>query len=635
MASSPQEAAKSLMKNTQFLQLFQKVLSGNGSKEDQDYFASMPKEGDPKREEWLRQLQQKLHKETMQEAKKELEQVHSDSNGQWMYVLPNPGFCIKCRAAGGSKIFINIAHHSRIGEPVPMEHGKSEGGEQETRFRVPLSCGQARPEKDKSGKPCKVYDVIVNTLTMTRCTEEHEFRRFVAALCMQWIQQKYEPTLNIDEFGNLNFKVKGVMEPQRIRLSTVPKEANALQNEIKLPATTKSPSAPSLPSGVSGTGKLIEELRDIGENKLEGTEVEKKVFLTSETLNCGDSTSFGSTSLASASGSAGKVPRVLCIQKDSQYDWTTHAKPALNPLFKEAVPARYMLQLYIPTVQSIKEVSVVMTSKKLECYYVDQDPDGEEPFLTVVFDYPVNDDPEEAKFIRAKHILKLTARVVLPDETLEPRTKPARDAEEEEREEVRKRDEQRKEQYNMEKARADRLKEEEEIVMRTRRSMVENLAALQGGSIPPALKQNLDEMPQDHLSIMLCRLESGTQQGDQVDQLIQKLPQEVKDSICDYIRDKLSLEPRRKNELKMAPSSQRKDNIAPLPVNESKRLSSEAEGKIKENSIETTLQEVPEAIVEGINEEDGADLRTYNYAKRSEELFGIEFHNRYLFALDS
>lgn len=634
MTSSPQEAAKKLVENPQFLQLFQKVLSGNGSKEDQDYFASMPKEGDPKREEWLRQLQRKLHKETMQEAKKELEQVHSDSNGQWMYVLPKPGFCIKCRAGGGSKIFINIAHHSRIGEPIAMEPGKSEGGEQETRFRVPLSCGQARPEKDKSGKPCKVYDVIVNTLTMTRCTEEHEFRRFVAALCMQWIQQKYEPTLNIDEFGNLNFKVKGVMEPQRIRLSTTPKAQNAMQNEIKLPETAQCASTPSLPSGVSGTGKLIEELRDIGENKQERTEMEKKVFLASESPNCANNLSLGSASLARASGNAGKVPRVLCVQKDSQYNWSTHVKPALNPMFKEAVPARYMLQLYIPTVQSINEVSVVMTAKKLECFYCHQDPDDVEPFLTVIFDYPVNDDPEEAKFIRSKNILKLTVRVVLPDETLEPRTKPAKDAEEEEREENRKREEQQKEQYNIEKTRADRLKEEEEIVMRTRRSMVENLAALQGGSIPPALKENLDEMPKDHLSIMLCRLESGTQQGDQVDQLIQKLSQDVKDCICDYIREKLSLEPRRKNEMKMPPSSERNSKIIPSPVDDSRGPPSEAEGNIKEKTIDTTLQKVRETIVEE-NEEGDADLRTYNYAKRSEKLFGIEFHNRYLFALDS
>ena len=203
-------AAQQLLQNQKFVELFQRALGKAGKDGDNgvdNLLASMPKEDDPKREAWLRSLQARLQEETAKEAKKDLEQVHSDENGQWMFVLPEPGFCIKTNVAGGAKIFINVCQHVRIAEPVPMDAGPGSDGE--VRYRVPISCGQARPDKDKSGKPCKVYDVIVNPSTIQRCGEDNEFRRFVAALCMQWIKQKSEPTLNADEFRNLNFRHAG------------------------------------------------------------------------------------------------------------------------------------------------------------------------------------------------------------------------------------------------------------------------------------------------------------------------------------------------------------------------------------------------------------------------------------------
>eukprot|EP00796_Vickermania_ingenoplastis_P006138 gene6138-4418_t len=589
MSSDPQEAAQALLQNAQFLQMFEKVMGDSGSDKDKEFFKSMPKEGDPKRDEWLKELQERLHKETISQATKELEQVHTDSNGQWMYVLPQPGFCIKCKAAGGSKIFINIAQHDRIAEPTPMDAGRNEAGEEETRFRVPLSCGQARPDKDKSGKPCKVYDVIVNTGTMKRCSEDHEFRRFVAALCMQWIQQKYEPTMNIDEFGNLNFKAKGKLEPQRIRLSSTPKATNAMGDEIKLPTAPNAGSAPSQVGGTSGTGKLIEELELTDRSTLPNGE--KKVVLASE-----------ATAAAVPDGAAGNSPAVLEVTKEGSYDWSKHAKPTLNPLFREPVPALYHVKLYIPTVHTIKEVNVRMTPKRIECYYVDEEADTTEPFLSVVFDYPVSDELESAKFIRKKYLLKLSVRVELPDETQEPRTKPSRDAVEEEEEEKRKAEAERQKRFEEERLKAERIKKAEEDVMNERKSFVENLSALQAGDIPPAIKEDVDAMPKDQLPIMLQRLENGIRKNDSLDVMLEKLPSEVITCICDYIREKLSLEPKRK-------SKQVRFNDA----------------------VDATAVKKKETKPD----EESDDTRTYNYAKRAEKLFGIELRNRYVFALDS
>lgn len=591
MSSDPNEAAKALLANAQFLQMFEKAMGSEGD------LKGIPAEGDPKREEWLRSLQEKLYEQT----KKDLEEVHTDSNGQWMYILPEPGFCIKCRAAGGSKIFINIAQHSRIAEPAPMGCGKNESGEEETRFRVPLSCGQARPDKDKSGKPCKVYDVIVNTVTIEKCSKDSEFRRFVAALCMQWIQQKYEPTLNTDEFGNLNFKVKGKMEPQRIRLSSNTPSANAMGDEIKLPTSS---GGPSVPSSAGGTGKLIEELGQ-GDNSTLPNSEEKKVVLASE-----------ANELVSAPASS---PAVLKVEKEGAYDWSTHSQPTINPLFKEAVPCRYRIQLFIPTVQTIKEVNVHMTPKRIDCYYIDEDIDSAEAFLSVVFDYPVSEDLEEAKFVKSKSLLKLTARVLLPDETKAPKTKPSRDAMEEEKELELQEEERRAKAWEAEKAKADRIRQSEEEVMRERKAYVENLSALQSGDIPPSIKEDIDAMSKEQQLLMLQRLESGTRKGDSLDVMLDKLPAEVIGCICSYLRDKLSLEPLKpkkkvcfKNEAEVVEAAPK--NAEPLPISDKK----------------TTAN--PAAAAAPSDENDSS---VYNYAKRAEKLFGVEFHNRYLFALDS
>lgn len=588
MAADPQKAAETLLQNPQFMQLFEKVLSGDSEK-DGGLLAGMPKEGDPKREEWLKELQEKLHKESMKNMKAEMEQVQTDSSGQWMYVLPTAGFCIKCKAAGGAKIFINIAQHEKIAEPAPMPPEKNEAGEEETRFRVPLSCAAARPGKDKSGKPCKIYDVIVNPSTIARTTEDHEFRRFVAALCMQWIQQKYEPTLNVDEFGNLNFKVKGTLEPQRIRLSATPKAPNAMGDEIKLPSASAAGTAPSNVGGASGTGKLIEELSQVDKKSLPAAS-QNTVQLASEA--------------ADPSSSPPQKPKVLQVTKEGTYDWSKHARPTQNPLFKESVPAQYLVDLHIPTVQTIKEVNVHMTNKKIECYYVDEEIDTSEPFITVIFDYPVNSEPSEAKFMRKKSLLRLRVTVELHDETLPPQTKPSRDAMEEEDEEKRAREERRNAELKESKEKADRIRKADEQVMKERKEYVENLSALQSGDIPPVVKEDIDKMEKDQLLIMLARLENNVRKGDSLDVMLEKLPAEVLQGICGYIRDKLSLEPAKPKTREEAPPA------AAAP------------------SAAATTTKTAAA-------EEDDDSRTFNYAKRAMKLFGVEFQNRYLFALDS
>ncbi|ORC92027.1 PIH1 domain-containing protein 1 [Trypanosoma theileri] len=593
-------AGAALLQNPQFMELFQRALGG------EDKLKDIPPEGDPGREKWLRDLQKKLQEENMNSMKAKLEEVHSDENGQWMYILPEPGFCVKCTTAGGGKVFLNVCQHERIAEPIPMEDG--DDSSDEVKFKIPLSCGQARPDVDKSGKPCKVYDVIVNPSTILRCSKDHDFRCFVVSLCIHWIKQKCEPTLNTEEYRNMNFRVKGTLEPQRIRLSNLPKSTNAMGDEIRLPHNNNAASPLNTVGGRSGTGKLVEEITTPSQDsKTKTTTGTEAATATTTTTTSGNNT-------VPIQNDAVK-PHLVKLQGDGFYDWSKHAKPMLNPYFRESVPAFYLVEVCIPTVTTIAEVEVRLTPKLVELLYVDAE-DGV-PFLTVPLDYPIDDDAPNAKFIRKTGMLKMKLTVKLPDETCEPATKPDRDVTEIEEEENRIAREKREEELRKQQERVERIRKEEENVMQERQSYVKNLAAVQEGEMPPSLKEEMDKLPPEQLKMMLHRLESKIRKGDSIDDMLEKFPDSMIGAICRYIRGKLGLEQRPEKEEESVKKPQGETKVC--------ENNSAKKGEIKETTVATN------SATE--TTEDGERLE-YNFAKKSEKLFGVAFHNRYLFALD-
>lgn len=671
MTTDPKEAAQTLLQNSHFLELFQRTLTSSGGKDGgatlQEALRDMPAEGDPAREAWLRKLQETIHHEMLKEATTDLEQVHSDDKGQWMYVLPRPGFCIKCTTAGGGKVFINVSQHERIAEPMPLPSSSSkqstaaaasgaagstrgkpaeDGDEDEIQFRIPLSCGQARPEKDKAGRSCKVYDVIVNPATVDRCGREPDFRRFVAALCMQWIRQKSEPTLNAEEFRNLNFRVKGTLEPQRIRLSHTAPPANAMNDEIKLPITQATPTAPSPAGGVATSGKLIEEIRPT-EGSLTAPNGNKQSCAADAAHSTATATATSSsdaladtTETTTSAAATENTPRnTVSVVAEGSYDWSSHRQPTASPFFREAVPQSYAVVLHLPDVQTIREVDVRLSSRRLECYHVACDEDEKEeeaveqsgglcetPFVTVRFDYPVSDTVYDAKFVKKTALLRLRCRVQLPDETSEDRTRPDRDATEEEAEAARRAEAERQAAWQVTQERQARQAAEESAVQAERRRLVEGMAAVQSGEVPQELRDEFDAMPREQLPVLLQRLEGRVRRGDSVDRLLETLPEVALEGLCAYIREKLSLQPR----VKHAVCGSASGTQDAMSTSSTLSLATQQKEHDTHTSKDKDVKMAPSAAKENTEQ----DVNQYNSMKKSERLFGVEFRNRYLFALD-
>lgn len=564
-----QAAANELLRNPQFLELFQKAM---GDAKD------MPSDGDPNREAWLKQLQQKLSEETEKEAKKQVEQVHNDKDGQWMYILPQPGFCVKCFSRDKrKKIFINVCQHSKIAEPQPIEDAEEDD---QIQFRIPLSCGPPRADNDKKGDPCVVYDVVVNPETIRKCNEEHEFRRFVAALCMQWIQQKNEPTLNVDEFTNVNIKSKGKPDTQRIRLGPAPGKNNAnsssneptsITDELKLPENKSGPTAPTpMGGGGASKGKLVMEVRPEPSHE---------------------------------------------VATEGSYDWSVHEKPTRNAYFREVVPKTIIVTATLPDVQTINEVSVELKGRHVEFTYVDEE--NGKPFYTINLNFPVKPDPERAKFVRKTQQLTLRLVVELPNEVLQEEDRAAQAKHDEDAEEAEEKAKERIRQEKLEQRRVkfERIENEEKKVMAERKNFVENLNAVSQGQLPPMLVKEIDTMPPEQMKNMLVRLENKVKRGDSIDQMLEKLPDDVLENICEYIRDKCGLESKRKERQK-----QREEEAA--AAKKKKEAEAAAAGAGDEKKKDKPKEEEDGNIVE------------YDFSKKAENLFGVKMYNRYVFALE-
>jgi hypothetical protein len=95
----------------------------------------------------------------------------------------------------------------------------------------------------------------------------------------------------------------------------------------------------------------------------------------------------------------------------------------------------------------------------------------------------------------------------------------------------------------------------------------------------------------------MARLESRTLKGDSVDVMIEKMSPDVLHAVSNYIRSRLGLEP--------------------LPVPQQVEKPVAAGHKFEQQKQADSSVEVE-----------------YNFAKKAENLFGVQMYNRYVFALE-
>ncbi|XP_059476526.1 PIH1 domain-containing protein 1 [Neocloeon triangulifer] len=147
-----------------------------------------------------------------------------------------PGICVKARATSGEKVFLNLC----TSEEIPQTKDVSEielaqilNSDDPSTFRVPMSLGEGRFEKDKSGQQCQVFDIAIHPKTLQKVENNELFRQFILTAAMEGVQNKYNVALKIGEVTILTKRKSiGTPKSQRIRSDGPSTPAGPLISEI-------------------------------------------------------------------------------------------------------------------------------------------------------------------------------------------------------------------------------------------------------------------------------------------------------------------------------------------------------------------------------------------------------------------
>lgn len=136
------------------------------------------------------------------------------------------GICVKIfTKPDNKKVFVNVCLTEVI--PCPRDITNEElmqilSSDDPSSYRVPMSIGEGRTEKDKSGVPATVYDVAVNTEFFKKIEKDDLFRTFFLTIVFEGLQDKYQFNFDMQKFCVLkNRKSIGNLQSHRIQLRDV------------------------------------------------------------------------------------------------------------------------------------------------------------------------------------------------------------------------------------------------------------------------------------------------------------------------------------------------------------------------------------------------------------------------------
>lgn len=144
-------------------------------------------------------------------------------------ITPNPGLCAKTRTRDNQKVFINLCHHNAIPPPPPSMSIEAIL-KKESPVQFPLSLGELRIEKDKSGNECNCYDVVVNSdYYHDEIVKKEEVRDYFLILACTGLGQNYNLTVDVGALKILSKPYHGEMPNHFLKFVVLPEDDEKMQ----------------------------------------------------------------------------------------------------------------------------------------------------------------------------------------------------------------------------------------------------------------------------------------------------------------------------------------------------------------------------------------------------------------------
>ncbi|KAJ3299652.1 PIH1 domain-containing protein 1 [Borealophlyctis nickersoniae] len=229
------------------------VSASSGEPSLQDLEAAL---ADPELRQFLEQFEKQLPPGT--DLSPEALKQQTANVGPVTEIEPEAGFVVKTHNVtkvedypAGLKVFVNVCHSPHV--PAPPLASKEEiqralKAEDNATYRVPLSLNPPRPDRDKAGKACIVFDACINTDPLRKSSDDEDFKIFLIELALQWIEEKYKLELSRD-FTLPKMKSKGKLSKHVIRRPKRPFIAEMEQKKSTSVGTTAS-AGKGLTSGI-------------------------------------------------------------------------------------------------------------------------------------------------------------------------------------------------------------------------------------------------------------------------------------------------------------------------------------------------------------------------------------------------
>lgn len=146
----------------------------------------------------------------------ELTQLEAERGIDVTFINPQPGFVIKTTVNGKEKTFINVAQCDRVGRPTSSS-GHDKDGSRGLHWSLPYTQSAARPDTDRQGQLCSVYDVVFHPDTLHLAAKNPQFRQMVADTACDAVQSAFGVRLDMVNRKYPKIQFKGAAQSTIIR----------------------------------------------------------------------------------------------------------------------------------------------------------------------------------------------------------------------------------------------------------------------------------------------------------------------------------------------------------------------------------------------------------------------------------